>query len=193
MRLIRKAGAMLSDAKIRAHLLLIFHRLRHSNDGWVPTSDMNLGGLEPAGLDRIRTICEQLEESGLIKFKSLSRGCAGGIVGVSKITGHGSDVVEGLAQARVAVEFEKPVTAEAGADETTSSFSNSVPLEEVAFVVPNESSIPIVREPMPAGVKIEERANAELFTLRPTLWGMSVDLKEAFRRIRRYLTRNKDL
>ncbi|WP_035687785.1 hypothetical protein [Bradyrhizobium sp. Cp5.3] len=111
---------MLSDARIRAHLLSAFHRLRHSNDGWVPTSEMNLGGLEPVSLDRIRTICEQLEEADLIKFKSLSRGFVGGIVGVSKITGHGSDVVEGLVRARIALDFEKPPVAETRVAETVS-------------------------------------------------------------------------
>jgi hypothetical protein len=35
---------MISDAKLRAHLLPAIHGLRNSNTGWVPISDMNFGG-----------------------------------------------------------------------------------------------------------------------------------------------------
>jgi hypothetical protein len=66
-----------------------------SKGGWVPTSDMNLGGIEAVSLGRVRSVCEQLAEAGLITFKPLLGDSGTGIVGMSKISGHGSDVVEG--------------------------------------------------------------------------------------------------
>jgi hypothetical protein len=35
---------------------------------------MNFGGMEAVHLDRIRAVCKQLADAGLIKFKPL-RGC----------------------------------------------------------------------------------------------------------------------
>jgi hypothetical protein len=43
---------MLSDARMRAHLLSALHGLRNSNTGWVPVSDMDFGGLEPVSPGR---------------------------------------------------------------------------------------------------------------------------------------------
>jgi hypothetical protein len=174
---------VISDAKLRAHLLSTFHGLRDSNDGWVPTSDMNLGGIEAVHLGRIRTICEQLAEAALIRFKPLSGDSSSGIVGMSKITGHGSDVVEGLAQAKIALEF-------------ATSSDDMVQPETMAaggFVADLGADVPVVRTeglaetaPPSAEAKNEPaQPTPELFTLRPTLWGMSIDLKEAYRRIRR--------
>jgi hypothetical protein len=96
---------MISDAKMRAHLLSTLHGLRNSNTGWVPVSDMNFGGLEAVTPGRIPTVCEQLAEAGLIVFKPAPGGPDGGFVGMSKITGHGCDVVDGLAASRIALEF----------------------------------------------------------------------------------------
>jgi hypothetical protein len=96
---------MISDAKMRAHLLSALHGLRNSNTGWVPVSDMNFGGLEPVSPGRILSVCEQLAEAGLIVFKPAPGGPDGGFVGMSKITGHGCDVVDGLAAPRIALEF----------------------------------------------------------------------------------------
>lgn len=75
---------MISDAKMRAHLLWTVHRLRDSNTGWVPSSDMNFGGLEAVALGRIRAICEQLAEAGLIHFKPLPGGPDGRFVGIRR-------------------------------------------------------------------------------------------------------------
>jgi hypothetical protein len=44
---------MISDARMRAHLLSTIHGMRNSNTGWVPVSDMNFGGLEPVDPGRI--------------------------------------------------------------------------------------------------------------------------------------------
>ena len=70
---------MISDAKMRAHLLSAIHGLRNSNTGWVPVSDMNFGGLEPVTPGRIHTVCEQLAEAGLIAFKPAPGGPDNGL------------------------------------------------------------------------------------------------------------------
>jgi len=176
---------VISDARLRAHLLSTFHDLRNSNDGWVPTSDMNLGGMEPVHLGRIRSVCEQLAEAGLIRFKPLPAGAGGGIVGMSKITGHGSDVLEGLALAEIALEFAASPRAVVQQEETAVGELAARPSADLPVVrrggladtaLPNEEAKTEPSQPI-----------AELFTLRPSLWGISIDLKEAYRRIRRRL------
>src|ERR1700693_6234221 len=101
----KRRGVMSSDARMRAHLLSALHGLRNSNTGWVSVSDMNFGGLEPVSPGRILTVCEQLAEAGLIVFKPAPGGPDGGLVGMSKITGPGCDIVDGLAASRIALEF----------------------------------------------------------------------------------------
>ena len=176
---------MISDARLRVHLLSTFHGLRNSNDGWVPTSDMNLGGMEAVHLGRIRSVCEQLAEAGLIRFKPLPGDAGGGIVGMSKITGHGSDVLEGLAQAKIALEFAASPAAMVQQEKTAAGKVVADPSADLPVVrrgglaetaLPNEEAKTEPPQPI-----------AELFTLRPSLWGMSIDLKEAYRRIRRRL------
>jgi hypothetical protein len=76
---------MLSDARMRAHLLSALHGLRNSNTGWVPVSDMNFGGLEPVSPARILIVCEQLAEAGLIVFKPAPGGPDGGLVGITTL------------------------------------------------------------------------------------------------------------
>jgi hypothetical protein len=171
---------MISDARIRAHLLSVFHGLRSSNDGWVPTSDMNLGGMEAVSLGRIRNVCEQLAEAGLIKFKPLPNG-SGEIVGMCKITGHGSDVAEGRSQASIALEFSSSSGDGPGErmteEDLAAGLSAEVPIRRGdALDRTGSSNVEVASAPA---------RPAELFTLRPTLWGMSVDLKEAYKRIRR--------
>jgi hypothetical protein len=168
---------MISDAKMRAHLLSAIHGLRNSNTGWVPVSDMNFGGLEPVTPGRIHTVCEQLAEAGLIAFKPAPGGPDGGLVGMSKITGHGCDVVDGLATARIALEFPQKV--------------QSRPSSSAAVVASSASaSLPLQRGDAAgrySGVQAAPESNlqSEVLILRPTLWGMGIDLKEAYRRVRR--------
>jgi hypothetical protein len=93
-----------TDEQLRGRLLSICHQLRNNAGGWVPTSDMNFGGLEAVTPGQIAGICEQLAAANLITFKPLA-GEGHFIVGMSKITGHGVDVVEGLAIPTIAVSF----------------------------------------------------------------------------------------
>jgi hypothetical protein len=173
---------MIPDAKMRAHLLSTLHGLRGSNTGWVPTSDMNFGGLEPVTPGRIRSVCEQLAEAGLIHFKPLPGGADRGLVGMSKITGHGCDVVDGLAVSRIALEFPSNAQSEptsAPAVAAPSGTSVTLPGAEVS-----ETSTIAAHSSSP-----ETQAGVELFILKPSIWGMSIDLKEAYRRVRRKVWR----
>jgi hypothetical protein len=164
---------MLSDARMRAHLLSALHGLRNSNTGWVPVSDMNFGGLEAVTPGRILTVCEQFAEAGLIVFKPAPGGPDGGLVGMSKITGNGCDVVDGLAASRIALEFPQKQ-------------SEPIPVAppakpHLADASPGAQS---------AGAPATD-ARSEVLILKPTLWGMGIDLKEAYRRVRRrWLQRN---
>ena len=176
---------MISDAKMRAHLLSAIHGLRNSNSGWVPVSDMNFGGLEPVTPGRIRTVCEQLAEAGLMAFKPAPGGPDGGLVGMSKITGHGCDVVDGLAASRIALDFPQKVQPEPASS-------------AMAVASPAGANLPIQRTDAAgrfAGAQAhappESDRQSEVLILKPTLWGMSIDLKEAYRRVhRRWLQRN---
>ncbi len=175
---------MISDAKLRAHLLSAIPGLRDSNTGWVPISDMNFGGLEQVTPGRIRTICEQLAEAGLIAFKPAPGGPKGGIVGMSKITGHGCDVVDGLATSRIALDF--PQKGQSGSASSAASVASpaSTSLLQQTKAAERSSGTQSQRTP-------ESNIQSEVLVLKPTLWGMSVDLKEAYRRVRRrWLQRN---
>jgi hypothetical protein len=181
---------VISDATLRAHLLSTFHGLRNSNDGWVPTSDMNLGGMEAVRLDRIRTVCEQLADAGLIKFKPLPDSDSGSsIVGVSKITGHGSDVVEGQAKPAIAIEFSRSTNVSNRQEEPVTKTSVASPPACVPVKRTEDSTGSYL--PNVADKKAPEEPAAELFSFKLTLWGMSVDLKEAHRRIRRRLRKGR--
>jgi hypothetical protein len=165
---------MISDAKMRAHLLSTLHGLRNSNIGWVPVSDMNFGGLEAVTPGRILTICEQLAEAGLIVFKPAPGGPDGGFVGMSKITRHGCDVVDGLAASRIALEFPQKKQSE------------PVPVAPAA-----KPDLAAASSGAQSAGTLATDTRAEVLVLKPTLWGMSIDLKEAYRRIRRrWLQRN---
>jgi hypothetical protein len=159
---------------MRAHLLSTLHALRSSNTGWVPISDMNFGGLEPVSPGRILTVCEQLAEAGLVVFKPAPGGLDGGLAGMSKITGHGCDVVDGLAASRIALEFPRKKQSEPGPVAPAAK-------PDLAAASPGAQS---------AGAPATA-TRSEVLVLKPTLWGMSIDLKEAYRRIRRrWLQRN---
>jgi hypothetical protein len=163
---------MISDAKMRAHLLSTLHGLRNSNTGWVPVSDMNFGGLEAVTSGRILTVCEQLADAGLIVFKPAPGGPQGGLVGMSKITGHGCDVVDGLAASRIALEFPQKQS------------------EPIPVAPPAKPHLADASGAQSAGTPATA-TRSEVLILKPTLWGMSIDLKEAYRRVRRrWLQRN---
>jgi hypothetical protein len=135
---------------------------------------MNFGGLEPVSPGRILTVCEQLAEAGLIVFKPAAGGPESGLVGMSKITGHGCDVVDGLGASRIALEFPQK--------------KQSEPISVASPAKPSLVGASLGTQS--AGARATE-ARSEVLILKPTLWGMSIDLKEAYRRVRRrWLQRN---
>ncbi len=95
----------MADAEIRGHLLTVFHRLRHSNGGWVPTSEVNLAGMEAMDRQVIDMICQHLSEAGLIDWRPLRGAEEGSSVGMARIRGHGVDVIEGKASPSINVTF----------------------------------------------------------------------------------------
>ena len=80
---------------------------------------------------------------------------------MSKITGHGCDVVDGSATASIALSF--PDTA--GSD-------------------PAPSVVDTSTDTTPR-VDTGHNGESEVLLLRPTIWGVGIDLKEAYRRLRR--------
>lgn len=118
-------------------------------------------------------------------FKPAPGGPDGGFVGMSKITGHGCDVVDGLATSRIALDFPQNVQPD--------------PAPSAAAVAsPAGANLPIQRTDAAgrsasaqAQAAPESNVQSEVLILRPTLWGMSIDLKEAYRRVhRRWVQRN---
>jgi hypothetical protein len=132
---------------------------------------MNFGGLEAVALGRIRGICEQLAEAGLMHFKPLPGGPNGQFVGMSKITGYGCDVVDGLATSRIALDA--PQLSQFDPTASATALEARAEVVEGCSVDPRSSDAP------------ETSDASEILILKPTLWGVGVDLKEAYRRIRR--------
>lgn len=62
---------MATDADTRGRLLSSFYELRHNAGGRVPTSEMNLAGIESVDRQVIDTICQYLSDAGLIEWKPL--------------------------------------------------------------------------------------------------------------------------
>ena len=88
---------MATDAEIRGHLLTVFYQLRHNAGGWVPTSEINLAGMEQIDQRVIGTVGQHLADAGLIEWKPLRGAEVGFVVGTARITGLGVDVIEGEA------------------------------------------------------------------------------------------------
>ena len=114
---------------------------------------MNFGGLEPVTPGRIRTVCEQLADARLIAFKSAPGGPDGSFVGMSKISGHGCDVVDGLAVSRIVLEF--PQTQSAPASGT------------MAVASPEDAGLSLGAASSEASAT---DVQSEVLFLRPTLW-----------------------
>jgi hypothetical protein len=92
----------MTDAEIRGKLLKVFYDLRYRNGGWLPTSDMNLSGIDRQVMG---AICEQLKDGGLIHWKPLKGAQEGFVIGMAKITAIGVDVVDGVRKPPIAIQF----------------------------------------------------------------------------------------
>lgn len=196
-----------SDEDLRGQLLSLCHRLKDNNGGWVPTSDMNFRG-EPVTQGQVASICDQLEGANLITFRPLL-GEGHFIVGMAKITGHGSDVVNGLAIPSIAVSFSSTDIAAAtnslghplaGIHPSRIANWESKGVDAIEADLKYSGGIRYVGGP--PGTKEQAwrwvnhaRANdsaasqkpePEIFTLKPSFSGVSLDLKAMYRRVRRW-------
>lgn len=94
---------MATDADTRGRLLSSFYELRHNAGGRVPTSEMNLAGIESVDRQVIDTICQHLPDADLIEWKPLRGDRGNVIIGMARITGLGVDVIERKTSPGIAV------------------------------------------------------------------------------------------
>lgn len=92
----------MTDEEMRGKLLKVFCDLRHTNGGWVPTSEVTLSGVDQ---QIIGAVCQQLEDGGLILWKPVKGAQEGFVIGLAKITAIGVDVVNGLRKPPIAIQF----------------------------------------------------------------------------------------
>ena len=93
----------MTDAELRGRLLSHFYNLRHQNGGYVPVSDMTLGGAEGVTLEVVGGVCHQLGQAGLIEWSGYLG--QGPDIGSAKITGLGVDAGEQKKSASLEIRF----------------------------------------------------------------------------------------
>lgn len=147
----------MSDAELRGRLLKHFYGLRHSNSGVVPVSNEILSGGEPINDHVIRSICGHLATAGLIEWTPYLSGVT---IGQARITAYGVDAVELTRDPGINICFHDTATAPTA----------------VAIPAPAPTVVSAL-----AAVSPVDLPKGEMFTLKPSLWGFSVDLKEVFR------------
>jgi len=163
----------MTDAEIRGRLLEHFCNLRHSNGGWVPASDLIFSGGAPVRWETIAGVCGQLADVGLIEWKPL-RGHEGIIDGNAKITGQGVAAVEAGRSSEIDIRFPSKNATAPGAPSMTNDPPISDALTEVREAETSSTS-----------------ETKDILTLKPTFMGMSIDLKEVWRRIDAWRKRRK--
>ncbi len=152
----------MKDAELRGKLLKAFYDHRHNAGGWVPTSDMEFSGEEMIDRQVIGTVGRQLADGGLIRWKPLVGAQEGFVIGMAQITALGADVVEGSAQPPINIVFPK-----------------GPPLLQPQPPAP-------VMQPSASGAEShEEGEEPEIFTLKPSIYGIGVDLKALYRRLQK--------
>jgi hypothetical protein len=124
--------------------------------------------------EAIGGVCRQLADVGLIDWSAyLGQGLN---IGSARLTGSGVDAVERRNSASIDIRFpDLPVLAPKEA-ESKSSEPEHPP--EAARAEPNSQENPI----QPTTARESPQKSAELMTLKPTFMGMSIDLKELWRR-----------
>jgi hypothetical protein len=147
----------MQDAELRGKMLKAFYERRHNNQGWVPTSDMDFGVI----LDRqmVGSVGRQLADAGLIRWKPLMGAEEGFVVGMGQITALGVDVIEA----------------------TRPSPINIVLSESAA---PKQPAVPVPQEAAAVDKTHEAERKPEIFSLKPSFYGVSVDLKALYNRLK---------
>lgn len=175
----------MTDAGIRGRLLKHFYELRNNNDGWVPTSEIILS---PNQVSRqaIANVCQQLAEAGYIQWQVFNPPMSSHAIGRAKITGPGIDVATGARVPTIDVRFPGMGERGAGPGYLAPARSPLAPAPTASEVLGGSSSsgrsAPLLEIAAPASPPAEVKKN-ELLTLKPTFWGMSIDLKEAWHRL----------
>ncbi len=165
----------MTDAEIRGRLLKHFYELRNNNDGWVPPSEIILSP-EQVSRQAIANVCQQLAEAGYIQWHAFNPDIGRLAIGRAKITGTGVDVVTRSRAPSIDIRFPgMPVLAPKEAESKSSEREHP---PEAARAGHNSQEKPI----QPTTARESPQKSAELITLKPTFMGMSVDLKELWRR-----------
>jgi nucleoside phosphorylase len=125
----------MNDAELRGRLLKTFYDLRHNAQGWVPTSDMNLGGAEHGDRQKIGGVCQQLADANLIRWKPLIGAQEGFIIGMAQITAFGVDVVEGTVSPPIRIAFGSAGVVAATSGKTSSQEEIGVKKQNVSRAV----------------------------------------------------------
>jgi hypothetical protein len=99
-----------NDVQLRGRILRILYERRNNADGWVPITDVDLSGGPPVSPGEIASICRQLADAGMMRWKPLAGGNAGIVAGMGQITGPGVDVVETGISPTLRIEFSRNVT-----------------------------------------------------------------------------------
>ncbi len=94
----------MTDAEIRGRLLKHFYDLRHSNGGWVPTSEIILSP-DQVSRQAIANVCQHLAEAGYIRWEPFNPPIEQHAIGRAKITGTGIDVVTGTREPTIDIRF----------------------------------------------------------------------------------------
>jgi hypothetical protein len=195
----------MDDAEIRGRLLRIFYDCRHNALGRVPVSDMQLSSYGIISADIICTACANLAEARLIEWEPVARAQQGVVVGVGRITGRGANVIDGLATPSIAVSL-PPASADSAASAKDHPLHGINPLRisnwekhgvdaVKAALVHNHGSTyvggpPEVKEQAWRWVRYRkafvQRAEPEVLSLKPSIWGVGIDLKAAARKMRKW-------
>ena len=187
----------MADAEVRGRLLKHFYGLRDVNGGWVPTSEIILSP-DRVSRQAIANVCQHLAEAGYIRWEPFNPPIEQHAIGRAKITGSGIDVVTGT---RVpTIDIRLPDMGQRDAPETlvvknpeTRAYSVLSPASSPLAPAPTASEIlggqlflapraPAFESSLPTS-SLAEVKKTELLTLKPTLWGIGIDLKEAGRRL----------
>lgn len=194
----------MDNAKVRGHLLRIFYDRRLNAGGRVPVSDLELSNHAVTSAEVITSACEHLAEAGLIRWEPVAGGRQGVVVGIGLITGQGVDVVDGLAIPSIAISLPRsgPVPG-AGGDHPLQGISltriaiwEKHGLEAVEADLTYNNGLtyvggpPDIIEQAWRWVRFKKTRRQpqppEILTLKPGIWGISVDLKALIQRVRRW-------
>lgn len=87
----RSGNTVVSDVKLRGHLLSHLYGLRHNNGGLVPVNDIIFSGFSSVNDEVVAGICRQLADAGLIEWTAF---LSGPVVGSARIKAAGIVAVE---------------------------------------------------------------------------------------------------